>query len=252
MQPEAPCGDARNVPSRWTLLYRGMDGPKTFPNTLARLGLPANRHTVSMDTVVSSAALGKLDGPVRNLFEQIAPYGDLTSPDLPRIARELAALAADHDYLAPAIGAWGDRTGTTPLHVPPRGPRLFLVHRRHGEMSAVHDHHVWVALAPIIGVETHRRWRRLTPHDHGHIELWEDGTVEAGHCVTMQPPDDIHDHGHRLGVGKAAYLLILLGDDQVRYRRHEWDPVSGRRRTLEPGDRGRWLASQPFPGRLPA
>ena len=35
----------------------------------------------------------------------------------------------------------------------------------------------------------------------------------------------------------------MLGDDQRFYRRSEWDTVTGRRRTLEIGDGGRWLDS---------
>ena len=34
-----------------------------------------------------------------------------------------------------------------------------LVHRGDGQMSAIHDHGCWVALAPVTGVETHRHFR---------------------------------------------------------------------------------------------
>ena len=80
------------------------------------------------------------------------------------------------------------------------------------------------------------------------IEIAEATAIEPASSVILQPPDDIHDHGHRLGVGDAAYVLILLGDDQLRYRRSEWAPDTGRHRSLEPGDAGRWLAAEPFPG----
>lgn len=189
-----------------------------------------------------------LDAPLRELFERIEPHADLASPGLPSIAQALEALALDHDYLAPAIARLGDVNGLAPLHVPERGPRLFLVHRQEGHMSAVHDHQVWVALAPVVGVETHRRWRPSSPADRDRLVAIEERGVPPATCVTLQPPDDIHDHGHRLGVGDAAYVLILLGDDQYRYTRSEWDPDTGRRRTLEPGDAGRWLAAEPFPG----
>lgn len=193
-------------------------------------------------------AVGALDSPLRELFSRIEPWADSVHPDLPAIGKAVADLAADHDYFAPAITAMGDVSGVVPLQVPERGPRLFLVHRRTGQMGAVHDHKVWVALAPIVGVETHRRWRPLTSGDRRRLEMVETEALQPGHSVTLQPPDDIHDHGHGLGVGSAAYLLILLGDDQFRHRRHEWDPDTERWRTLEPGDRGRWLASEPFPG----
>lgn len=193
-------------------------------------------------------AMRMLDTPLRELFERITPHADLRSPGLAGIAEALLALAGDHDYLAPAIAQLGDVNGRTPLHVPASGPRLFLVHRRAGQMSAVHDHQVWVALAPVVGVESHRRWRPSSPRDRERLAVAEETAVGPAACVTLLPPDDIHDHGHRLGVGDAAYVLILLGDDQFRYTRSEWDPASGRRRTLQPGDAGRWLAAEPFPG----
>ncbi len=196
-----------------------------------------------VDNVVAT-----LDAPLRELFDRIEPYADLVAPTLPGITGALTALAADYDYLAPAIADLGDTSGLAPLHVPERGPRLFLVHRRQGQMGAVHDHQVWVALAPIVGVETHRLWRPTSAGMRDRIEIAEEAAIEPASCVTLQPPDDIHDHGHRLGVGDAAYVLILLGDDQLRYRRSEWDPDTGRRRSLEPGDAGRWLAAEPFPG----
>jgi predicted metal-dependent enzyme (double-stranded beta helix superfamily) len=192
--------------------------------------------------------LRQLDGPVRELFESIEPHAGLEAPDLPAIAQSLIELARDHDYLAPAIARLGDMSGAMPLHVPERGPRLFLVHRRSGQMSAVHDHRVWVALATVSGVERHRRWRPVDAADLARIEAVEDQSVAPAACVTLLPPDDIHDHGQRLGVGSAAYVLILLGDDQFRYRRTEWEPETGRRRALEPGVASRWLASDPFPG----
>lgn len=188
-----------------------------------------------------------LDAPLRALFERIEPHADLAAPDLAAIGSALVDLAGDHDYLVPAIERMGDVSMPVGLHVPERGPRLFLVHRREGEMGAVHDHRVWVALAPVVGIETHRRWRPLTAEDRSRIEMAEELGLGPASYVALQPPDDIHDHGHLTGRGDAAYVLILLGDDQFRYRRNEWDPPTGRHRVLEPGDRGRWLASDPWP-----
>jgi predicted metal-dependent enzyme (double-stranded beta helix superfamily) len=125
---------------------------------------------------------------------------------------------------------------------------LTLVHRPEGEMSAVHSHGTWVAISPIVGVETHRRWRIVG--DGGgapRIELAEDLALEAAQAATLLPPDDIHDHGHLVGRGSPAYALILLGDDQTRFTRTEWDLTTGQSRTLVPGDGGRWLASEPMP-----
>lgn len=201
-----------------------------------------------MDGQNRADAVAALDEPLRELFERVEPHADLVSPGLTSIADALVQLASDHDYLAPAIARLGDVNGLTGLHVPERGPRLFLVHRRHGQMGAVHDHRVWVALTPVVGVETHRRWRPASPADRDRLSLADEQAVQPATCITLQPPDDIHDHGHKLGVGDAAYVLILLGDDQFRYTRSEWDPETGRRRTLEPGNAGRWLAAESFPG----
>ena len=189
-----------------------------------------------------------VDGPVRELLARIAPVADAAAPDLARVADALIELARDHDYLSDRIARIGDVSGSSALHAPESGPRLMLVHRRAGEMSPVHDHGVWVALAPIRGIETHRRYRRMGPANHGGgaIELAEDQALRPATCVTLMPPDDIHDHGHVLGRGEAAWVLILLGGNQYAHRRTEWDLASGGQRTLEPGDRGRWIASMPF------
>ena len=189
-----------------------------------------------------------LDAPVRELLERIAPHTDLASPGLTELGMALAAAAADHDYLAPRISAWEPGRPIVPLHVPERGPRINLVHRETGQMGAVHDHAVWVVLAPISGIESHRQWQPRDPEEPARLELLSDGGIAAPGYVAMQPPHDIHDHGHRLGVGDAAYLLIMTGDDQFAYRRNEWDPDTGRHRVLEPGDRGRWLSTEPWPG----
>src|SRR4051794_14775591 len=190
----------------------------------------------------------RADGPVRELFERIAPAASSATPDLPTIGRELAALAADADYLAMWIERLDGQSGSVPVHAPARGPRLTLVHRPEGAMSAVHSHGTWVAISPIVGVETHRRWRVVggngTPP---RIELAEDASLRPTEVATLLPPEDVHDHGHLVGRGEPAYVLILLGDDQTRFARTEWDLATGRSRTLRPGDGGRWLASEPFP-----
>jgi hypothetical protein len=193
--------------------------------------------------------LDGLDAPVRRLFERVARALGGTTPDLSVIAGAMTELAADHDYLVHRIEAMGDATGSVGLHLPTRGPRLMLVHRREGQMGAIHDHGCWVGLAPVTGIETHRRFRRLADGDQlARLELIAEEAVGPGQAVTMLAPDDIHAHGHVAGSGEAAHVLIMTGDDQRRYRRTEWDTLTGRARVLEPGDGGRWLESEPFPG----
>jgi hypothetical protein len=113
-------------------------------------------------------------------------------------------------------------------------------------MSPVHDHGVWVALAPVVGIETHRRFRPM-PGAREHVTVTEELALGPTTCVTLMPPDDIHDHGHLAGNGAAAHVVFLLGGDPFARRRTEWDLASGRSRSLEAGDRGRWLSSMPFP-----
>ncbi len=192
-------------------------------------------------------ALARLDGPVRTLFERIAGPAAGTSPDLRAIGTALSTLAADHDYLARHITRLGDTSGALPIHAPARGPRLMIVHRLEGQMGAVHDHGTWVAASAIVGLEIHRRYRVSGSGGDARPEVAEQLALGPTDVTTMLPPDDLHDHGHLLGHGDPAYVLIMTGDDQTRYTRNEWDLATGRHRILHPGDGGRWLASQPMP-----
>ncbi len=188
-----------------------------------------------------------LDGPVRTLFERIAGPAVASTPDLAAIGAALVDLARDVDYLAPWIERLGDESGVLRLHAPARGPRLMLVHRREGQMGAIHDHATWVAISPIVGLETHRRWRIVGAGQTAHPEVAEELALEPRDLATLLPPDDLHDHGHLAGRGRPAYVLIMTGDDQTVFERNEWDLATGRHRILRPGDPGRWLASEPMP-----
>ena len=189
-----------------------------------------------------------IDEPVRAMFEAVATHAARPEIGLPAIGRELSRLAAETDYLASWVARLGERSGSLPIHVPPRGPRLMLVHRLERQMSAVHDHGTWVAISAVRGVETHRRWRAIRDDDAApRIELVEDVALGSTEVATLLPPDDVHDHGHVAGRGAPAYVLILLGDDQTRFTRNEWDAATGRHRVLRPGDGGRWIASEPMP-----
>ena len=185
-----------------------------------------------------------VDAPVRALFERVAASLRPETPDLAAIADALVELASDVDYLAPRIAELGDTSGAIRLHAPERGPRLMLGHRREGQMGAVHDHGCWVAVTPIVGIETHRHCRvGATGAGAPRPVLVEERALAPRDAVSLITGDDLHDHGHVAGRGDPAYVLILTGDDQNRFRRTEWDLDTGVSRILEPGDRGRWLAT---------
>lgn len=114
-------------------------------------------------------------------------------------------------------------------------------------MGAIHDHGTWVAISSILGLETHRRYRVIGEGSAAHPEVIELRSLRASDFATLLPPDDLHDHGHMPGSGSPAYVLILTGDDQTRFRRNEWDATTGRHRILEPGVGGRFLATEPMP-----
>ncbi len=191
--------------------------------------------------------LADLDAPVRRLFEQVAILDRPGSPDVAALGAALVALATDLDYVMRWVERMGDTNGGVPIHAPTRGPRLSIVHRPEGEMGAIHDHGTWVAISPIVGLETHRRYRIRGEGASARPEVAETLSLEPTQMATLLPPDDIHDHGHISGHGTPAYVLIMTGDDQTVFTRNEWDLATGRHRLLLPGDGGRWLASQPMP-----
>lgn len=203
--------------------------------------------SVETGAATGNEGLAELDQPVRSLFERIAGPAARTDPDLAAIGAALVDLAADLDYVTRWVERLGDVSGTLVIHGPALGPRLVLVHRLEGQMGAVHDHGVWVALSPIIGLETHRRYRLVGEGPAARPEVAEALALEPAQLATLLPPDDLHDHGHLAGHGTPAYVLIMTGDDQTRYRRNEWDLATGRHRVLRPGDGGRWLATEPMP-----
>jgi len=190
--------------------------------------------------------LATLDSPIRTLFERLEPLaGD--RPDMPAIASLLANLAQDRDYLEHHIQRLGDRSGAVPLHAPEQGPRLMLVHRGEGQMGAIHSHKVWVAITPIRGVETHRLYDVDSSDGAGHamLTLSEERHIDPLESATLTPPNDVHAHGHVHGIGDAAYVLILAGDDQRRFEREQYDLKTNTYRVLPPGDAGDWLEPNP-------
>ena len=189
-----------------------------------------------------------LDGPVRVLFERIVSATAAGTPDLTTIGEALAELAADRDYILRWVARIGGTGGSLAIHAPATGPRLMIAHRPEGGLSAVHDHGTWVAISPIAGLEAHRRYRVSGEGAGARLEVFETLSLVPTEAVTLLPPDDLHDHGHLVGRGLPAHILIVTGDNQRRYTRNEWDLATGRHRVLAPGDAGRWLATDPWPG----
>jgi predicted metal-dependent enzyme (double-stranded beta helix superfamily) len=198
-------------------------------------------------TGTAERGLTTLDQPVRTLFERIAAPAAASTPDLGTIGAALVDLATDIDYMERWVERLGGSKASMPIHAPARGPRLMIVHRPEGQMGAVHDHRTWVAISPIVGLETHRRYRVVGEGAAARPELAEALALAPSDVATLLPPDDLHDHGHLAGHGSPAYVLIMTGDDQTLFTRNEWDLATGRHRLLRPGDGGRWLASQPMP-----
>jgi hypothetical protein len=196
---------------------------------------------------VDEADLGALDEPVRALFRRVGRLNEAAVPDLPALGAALVGLAADLAYVTRWVERLGDTNPALPIHAPARGPRLTIVHRPAGQMGAIHDHGTWVAISPIVGLETHRRYRVVGEGPSARAEVAETLFLEPSHSATLLPPDDLHDHGHLAGHGAPAYVLIMTGDDQTVFTRNEWDAATGRHRFLLPGDGGRWLAGQPMP-----
>ena len=143
--------------------------------------------------------LARADAPVRALFERIAGPAAAAPADLTAIGAALVELANDVDYLAPWIARLGDRSGALPIHAPERGPRLMLVHRLAGQMGAIHDHATWVAISPITGLETHRRYRLVGEGPRRDPRSPRRARLQPSDVATLLPPEDIHDHGHLAG-----------------------------------------------------
>jgi predicted metal-dependent enzyme (double-stranded beta helix superfamily) len=184
---------------------------------------------------------GDLPGPLRGFLTRLGDAIPDTGPDLGAVGRLLVELAAEEDFFGPLIAdVPAGQTGGTWLIRPDRGPRLLLFHRPAGVMAMTHSHRCWVAIAPVRGVETHQHWDARC-HDDGRadLRLADERALCPGDVVTLTPPGDVHSHGHITGSGAAPYSLILLGDDQLRFERRQFDLTRGTWQTLPPGDPGR-------------
>lgn len=181
------------------------------------------------------------DPPVRAFLARVEELASGDAPDVGAIGRALAELATDEEYFAPLVSQLvPDELGVVGLHMPERGPRLFLFHRPRGVMSYVHSHGTWAAIAPVKGVETHRRFalEKTSPPDRASIGVAEELRLLPGNAATLVPPHDIHSHGHAGGDDELAYTLIMTGDDQLKFARREYDVDAGTYRDLPPGEFG--------------
>lgn len=177
-----------------------------------------------------------MDAPIRGFFDKIESPADPES-----VAKLLAELASDRDYFEALIAPMDpEGMGGLPLHVPERGPRLFLMHRPRGVMSYVHSHGTWAAVAPVRGVETHRRYDVVeeNPPDRARLIVADERRLRPGDAAVVVPPGDIHSHGHAGGEDETPYTLIITGDDQLKFARREYDLDAGTYRELAPGDFG--------------
>lgn len=181
-----------------------------------------------------------IPGPMARVLAAAADVDPRQPGAVASAAAALAALAEDTELFAAAIAALPKRrTSATWLHAPDSGPRMALVHRPAGQMSAIHSHHVWVALAPIAGHETHEVFTvRRRAYGHATVTPVSYQTLDPGQSAHLIPPGDIHSHGHLAGTGAAPYTLVLLGGNMLAYRREEYDRDNGTWRRLVPGDEG--------------
>jgi predicted metal-dependent enzyme (double-stranded beta helix superfamily) len=133
------------------------------------------------------------DPPVRAFLARVDELSSRGSLDVPAIGRALGELASDQEYFDPLVSQLApDDMGVIGLHMPDRGPRLFLMHRPRGVMSYVHSHGTWVAIASVRGVETHRRYEvaGTEPPDLATIAVAEEVRLRPGEAATLVPPGD--------------------------------------------------------------
>jgi hypothetical protein len=178
-----------------------------------------------------------MDDVLRQFLDGVEGLGP--EPDPARLRAAVHDLAVDLDYWRFHIERAGE--SSIAIHRAERGVQILLARRTDGTMSYVHSHEVWVALSAIEGVETHRRYDvRHVDDERVEATLAEERRLHGGEgdVVTLVPPQDVHSHGHVRGSGDWPYTLIVLGDNQLRYQREEFDLTAGRRRILPPGDRG--------------
>ena len=199
--------DATSIPARGGRIVGRWTQPRLppvvrlDPNSRAPDRLAENRSRFASRRVSGwrgppTHVVGHPDAPVRR-----APRGDRGAGSRgnrpPRHREALVALAADTAYLDRWVrGLGGERD--RPIHAPERGPRLMLVHRFEGQMGAVHDDRVWVALATCDGPRDTSPLR--APGGVVRVSDARRGDLVAPREAVTLLPEDIHDHGHVLAV----------------------------------------------------
>ena len=178
-----------------------------------------------------------MDSPLKKFVEDVSDLGP--APDAIALSSLVGGFTLDLDYWSHHIDRIGEQSSW--MHASDRGIQVAVARRTDGTMSYVHSHNVSVALSAIVGVETHRHYHvQQGDDDHVTATLLEERHLRGGtgEVVTLVPPHDVHSHGHVRGTGDWPYTLIVLGDNQFRFERKEFDLSVGRSRVLPPGDRG--------------
>lgn len=184
----------------------------------------------------------ELESGVRARVDRLLAHANAIGPtpssasDLHPLTRELAHLAGDNSAWAPLARITDPDAYTIHrLSSEDDGPQLLFVHRPVGVMSYTHSHGVWVMLAAVLGIETHRQYARLAT---GGVGLVEEVDLKPSEVKVLLSPSDIHSHGHVAGRGPAPHILVLTGTNHYQLQRREYDLDTGESRVLAPGDKG--------------
>ena len=205
-------------------------------------------------TATGRTDLTALDAPLRALFEVVAVADRPGAPDLAAIGRAMVTLARDHDHLLPRDRGAGRHERHAPAPRPGARPAADAGPPHARARSARST--TTAAGSPWRPSWAWRRTACIASSAAASRRGWSGSPSRrstTATAATIVPPNDLHDHGHLVGQGDAAYVLIMTGDDQNRFVRQEWDLATGRHKVLPVGERGRWVEqravlSRPYSG----
>jgi 3-mercaptopropionate dioxygenase len=122
----------------------------------------------------------------------------------------------------------GSDASFTILQSDPDGLTLMLARFSPVEETPVHDHGSWGIACVVRGRDRYRHYRS----EGGKISVLYEKELGPGEFVTWpEPPGDVHS---QLGLGDAAWELVLFGKDVTRIPRHYHDLETGKVRTALP------------------